>query len=196
MREGPYSFDIPADDCIPSDYDSHIERHLSKMAGQYSDEEAYRALLDDEDVLLYEVYELNRPEAEGEIRHGISIVHPGKIGDEYFMTKGHFHEVLDTAELYFTLRGKGKMVMETPEGDWAVEELVAGSVLYVPPRWAHRSVNTDPQEDLVMFFAYPGNAGHDYATIETQGFRKLVLEVNGQARIVDNPRWAPKAGPA
>jgi glucose-6-phosphate isomerase len=104
------------------------------------------------------------------------------------MTKGHFHTVLDTAEVYYTLRGHGLMVMETPEGDSAVEELKPGSVLYVPPRWAHRSVNTGT-EDLVMFFVYPGNAGHDYGTIEQQGFRKVVVERNGQPQVVDNPRW-------
>ena len=81
------------------------------------------------------------------------------------------------------------MVMETPEGEWAVEPLRPNSVLYVPPRWAHRSVNTSPNEDLVTFFVYPGNAGHDYGTIETQGFRKLVVERNGVPVIVDNPRW-------
>jgi glucose-6-phosphate isomerase len=41
----------------------------------------------------------------------------------------------------------------------------------------------------VTFFVYPGNAGHDYGTIETQGFRKLALEVNSQLKIEDNPRW-------
>jgi len=50
-------------------------------------------------------------------------------------------------------------------------------------------VNTSPTEDLVTFFVYPGNAGHDYGTIETQGFRKLVVERNGVPVIVDNPRW-------
>ena len=107
------------------------------------------------------------------------------------MTKGHFHTVLDTAEVYYTLSGQGYMVMETPEGETDVQELKAGSVLYVPPRWAHRSVNTSTDEDLVMFFIYPGNAGHDYGTIETQGFRKLVVEKDGKPAIVDNPRWNP-----
>ena len=74
------------------------------------------------------------------------------------MTKGHYHTVLETAEIYYTLKGQGYMVMETPEGDWAVEKLKPGSVLYVPPRWAHRSVNIGKEEDLVMFFAYPGDA--------------------------------------
>ena len=194
MRNAPFSFDIAAPTFIPSEYDNHIKRNLSKMAGQYSDKTAYDKLLQTEDVLLYEVYELKRPELTGELLHGISIVHPGKVGNEFFMTKGHYHTVLDTAEIYYTLGGEGYMVMETPEGDWAVEKLVAGSVLYVPPRWAHRSVNIGSEEDLVMFFAYPGNAGHDYGTIETQGFRKLVMDIDGETEIVDNPRWSPPEG--
>jgi glucose-6-phosphate isomerase len=107
------------------------------------------------------------------------------------MTKGHFHTVLDTAEVYYCLKGAGYMVMETPDGEWAVEQLGPNTVLYVPPCWAHRSVNTSPNEDLVTFFVYPGNSGHDYGSIETQGFRKLVLERNGAPDIVDNPRWLP-----
>lgn len=170
-------------------FDNHIIRQLSSMKGQFADNQAYTAQLEKEDLVLYEVYDIQRPEKAGELLHGISIVHPGKVGDEYYMTKGHFHTVLETAEIYHCLKGEGVMVMETPEGDWSVEELRTGTILYVPPRWAHRSVNTGSQEDLVTFFVYPGDAGHDYGTIETQGFRKLMFEVNGQPQIVDNPRW-------
>lgn len=191
MTDIPIPFDLQAPGYVPSRYDNHIQRHLSKMAGQYLDQQAYQELLAEEDKLLYEVYELHRPEEAGELLHGISIVHPGQVGDEYYMTKGHFHTVLDTGEIYYILSGQGYMVMETPEGEWAVEKLVPGRVLYVLPRWAHRSVNTSLEEDLVMFFVYPGNAGHDYGTIESQGFRKLVVERAGQPAIVDNPRWAP-----
>jgi glucose-6-phosphate isomerase len=42
-----------------------------------------------------------------------------------------------------------------------------------------------------MFFIYPANAGHDYGTIEQQGFRKLVLERDSRVQIIDNPRWRP-----
>ncbi len=194
MKTEPFSFSLAGENFIPEAYDNHILRKLSNMKGQYSDQAAYDEQLAAEDVLLYEVYEIKRPEIEGEILHGISIVHPGKVGDEYYMTKGHFHTVLATAEIYYTLRGHGYMVMETPEGDWAVEELAAGRVLYVPPRWAHRSINVSTDEDLVMFFAYPGNAGHDYGTIETQGFRKLVLDKGKGPEITDNPRWSPSEG--
>jgi len=187
----PFTFDISIQDAVLSSYDSHIVRRLSAMRGQFLDADAYERMLAAGDTLLYEVYEIKRPEVAGELMHGLSVVHPGKVGDEFYMTKGHFHTVLDTAEVYYCLKGEGMMVMETPEGDWAVEPLRPHTVLYVPPRWAHRSVNTSPTDDLVMFFVYPGNAGHDYGTIETQGFRKLVVERNGRPAIIDNPRWLP-----
>ena len=70
----------------------------------------------------------------------------------------------------------------------AVEEFYPGRVVYVTPQWAHRSINTGG-EDLVTFFVYPGNAGHDYATIDANGFRKRLLEENGSLTIVDNLEW-------
>jgi glucose-6-phosphate isomerase len=190
MKQRPFTFSISVPDESLSEYDNHIVRHLSAMEGQYLDAQAFQAMLSD-DPVLYEVYEIKRPELAGELMNGLTIVHPGKVGEEYFMTKGHFHTVLDTAEVYYCLKGDGAMVMETPEGEWSVEELHPGRVLYVPPRWAHRSVNMDPREDLVMFFIYPANAGHDYGTIQQQGFRKLVLERDSRMQIVDNPRWWP-----
>ena len=195
MKTIPFSFNLTGPDFIPSEYDNHIQRYLSKMEGQYLDTSAYNQLLAEEDRLLYQVYEIRRPEIEGELLHGVSILHPGKIGDEYHMTKGHFHNVKETGEVYYCLSGNGYVVMETPEGESAVDELYPGRVLYVLPRWAHRSVNTNLNEDLVTFFIYPGNAGHDYGTIEKQGFRKLIVDENGTPTIIDNPRWqAPNPG--
>lgn len=167
----------------------HIVRRLSALRGAYADASAYEAALSRCDVVVYEVRQFRRPVAEGELASGLSILHPGRVGDEYFMTKGHFHARLATAEVYYCLRGQGFMVMENPEGDWAVEALCPGRVLHVPPRWAHRSVNASPDEDLVTFYVYPADAGHDYATIEEQGFRKLVVERQGQPSVIDNPRW-------
>ena len=190
MSDLPFTFTLPMPDVIPSRVDNHIRRNLSALKGQFLDQEAYQKMLAENDRLIYEVYEIHRPEVAGEILMGISIVHPGKVGREFFMTKGHFHTVIATAEVYYCLRGEGYMVMETPEGETSVEALAPGKVLYVPPCWAHRSVCTSRQEDLVTFFAYPGNAGHDYGTIERQGFRKLVIEGQLGIEIVDNPRWA------
>lgn len=185
----PFRFTIPIPSAVPSRIDNHIERRLSAMKGQFCDTQAYEAMLAKEDLLLYEVYEIKRPEEAGELLMGISVVHPGKVGSEFFMTKGHYHTILDTAETYYVLKGEGFMVMETPEGKYAVEPLSPGQVLYVPPRWAHRSVCTSRREDLVTFFVYPGNAGHDYGTIEQKGFHKLIIEGPDGIEITDNPRW-------
>lgn len=185
----PFRFSISLPTALLSRCDNHIERRLSQLKGQFYNAQAFEAMLEKEDRLIYEVFEIRRPEVAGEMLMGLSVVHPGKVGDEFFMTKGHYHSVLDTAEIYYVLKGEGLMVMETPEGDCAVEPLSAGQVLYVPPRWAHRSVCTSRQEDLVTFFVYPGNAGHNYVTIENKGFRKLVLDSATGIEIIDNPRW-------
>ncbi len=189
MLDLPFTFTLPTPKVIPSRADNHIERRLSAMQGQFLDQSAYDSMLASEDRLIYEVYEIKRPEVQGEMLMGISIVHPGRVGKEFFMTKGHFHSVLETAEIYYGLRGEGYMVMENPEGDGSVEPILPGTVLYVPPRWAHRSVCTSRLEDLVTFFVYPAHAGHDYGTIERRGFRKLVIEGSSGPEIVDNPRW-------
>jgi glucose-6-phosphate isomerase len=188
MIDLPFTFTLPMPKVIPSIVDNHLERRLSALRGQFLDQDSYAKMIAGEDQLIYEVYEIKRPEVVGELLMGISIVHPGKVGKEFFMTKGHFHSVLETSEVYYCLRGEGYMVMETPEGATSVKALAPGEVLYVPPRWAHRSVCTSRLEDLVTFFTYPGNAGHDYGTIERQGFRKLVVEGINGPEIVDNPR--------
>jgi glucose-6-phosphate isomerase len=194
MLDHPFAFPVALPGGIPAHFNGHLVRRLSNMEGQYADEASCRQLIAAADPVVYEVYEIRRPQTAGELLLGTSIIHPGKVGAEYFMTKGHFHAVLETAEVYYGLQGEGVMVMETPEGDWAIEALRPGCVLYVPPRWAHRSVNTGTGTDLVTLFVYPAHAGHDYGTVARQGFRKLVLERDGHPAILDNPRWRQEPG--
>ncbi len=189
MSNLPMFFELMNPHFIPSCVDNHIIRRLSSLQGQFFDSKSFNDNVSDDDAVVYEVYEIKRPEETGEMLMGVSIVHPGKVGQEFFMTKGHYHQLLNTAEVYYCLKGEGFMVMENPEGESAVESLLPGRVLYVPPRWAHRSVCTSRQDDLITFFIYPANAGHDYSTIEKEGFRKLVIEKNNAIEIIDNPKW-------
>ena len=191
MVDCPFTFQVLGTERIPSRYDNHITRNLSELKGQFHDQAAYHQLLDKADVILYEVFEIQRPEVPGELLFGVTMIHPGKVGDEFFMTKVHFHSEIETSELYYCLKGRGVLVMETLEGDWSIEEFYPGSLTFVPPRWAHRSVNTSLEDDLILFFAYPAHAGHDYKSIEEQGFRKLIFDSGGTYEIVDNPRWLP-----
>ena len=104
------------------------------------------------------------------------------------MTKGHFHTILETAEVYWTMSGEGYMVMENPEGDTLEERLTPGQAVYVPRSYAHRTVNTG-KEPLVLFYVFQADAGHDYGTIETKGYHKLIVEKDGAPAVVDNPKW-------
>lgn len=166
-----------------------LRRHLSNLRGIFADADAYEAELAKGDRLVYEFYDMGVPEKESEIAYGTSITYPGRVGSEYHMTKGHFHTVLDTAEVYYCLSGQGFMMMESPEGDVQCEELRPGLSVYVPGRYAHRSINTSDSEPLITFFAFPGHAGHDYGTIETKGMRKIVVDRDGTPTMVDNPHW-------
>ncbi len=165
------------------------KRYLSNMHDMYADEEALREMIDKNDEMVYEFHEIGAPETPGDLAFGCSITYPGKVGNEYFMTKGHFHTILETGEIYLTLRGHGYMLLENPEGDWSAQELTPGKMVYVPQRYAHRSINVGTSDPLVTFFCFRGDAGHDYGTIETKGYRKLLVEVDGQPQIVDNPKW-------
>lgn len=171
-----------------SDTKPSLKRHLSQMKGMYADDVAYEELMSNGDPLLYEFYDLAVPEKEGNLAFGTSIVYPGKVGNEYHMTKGHFHTILDTSEVYYCIGGKGMMLMENPEGDVVAEEFTPGRAVYVPGRYAHRSINTGT-EPLITFYVFRADAGHDYGSIEEKGFRKNVIEQDGLPVIVDNPKW-------
>jgi glucose-6-phosphate isomerase len=165
------------------------KRLLSNMIGMFQDEAAVEEILKKQDPLIYEFYELKIPNQESDLLFGTSITYPGKIGNEYYMTKGHFHEILETAEVYYTLSGEGYMLMETPEGEWKAEALSGGKALYVPPRWAHRTINTGTKP-LVTFFTFRADAGHDYGTIEQKGYRRIMVEGNdGKSQLIENAKW-------
>ncbi len=164
------------------------KRYLSQMKGMYHDEGSLQKQLEVEDTLVYEFYELDMPEHAGDLAFGTSIIYPGKVGDEYYMTKGHFHAILNTAEVYFCLQGQGLLLMENTDGEWCVEEMAPGNAVYVSKGYAHRTINIG-HEPLVFFWAFRADAGHDYGTIETNGFRKLVVEQAGAPVLIDNPNW-------
>lgn len=172
-----------------TDYDTHIERYLSKLIDMFVDSVTAKALLKKNgETLIYEVYEKDIPEVNGEIRYCSSVTYPGKIGDEYFMTKGHFHKRPDTAELYYCIRGRGYMLMEKRDGEYALGEMYPGSAVYVPGDYAHRSINIG-DEPLISLPVYPGDAGHVYRSIEDSGFKHIVVERNSKAVVIENPKY-------
>ena len=159
------------------------ERRLSDMADMYLEDGGR-----EDDPLIYRVYGIPVPATTGNVLSSTTVIEAGTIGREYFMTKGHFHEVRDRAEIYVGLAGEGRLVMATEDCVHAVEPMRRGTVNYVPGGWAHRSVNVG-DEPLVFFAAYVGDAGHDYATIEAEGFPVLIVKGDEGPEVVANPHY-------
>lgn len=160
-----------------------IRRNASVMRGYYADEQALEHLIaEQDDPLHYETLEFPVPEEYGQVKFCISKLYPGVVGDEYFMTKGHYHAVLEAGESYLCLTGRGLMMMKTSDGTCRWEEFVPGRLVYVPPYWAHRSINTG-DEPLTSLCMYPGDAGHNYGDIQTSGFPKRVFRRGNQVVV-------------
>lgn len=149
-------------------------RRLSAMAGAWADQDAVaRLLAAGQDPVIYAGYDADVPQQAGHLPFRTTIISPGTVGAEYYMTKGH-HHFRDTAEVYVGMSGAGLMIMETRDGEFASVALDPGASVYVPPGWAHRTVNTGTGP-LSFLATYPGDAGHDYAAIERTGFSRRVF---------------------
>lgn len=153
------------------------------MPGAYVDAAAARRLINDSgDPVIYRAFDAPVPEERDHLVYRTTIISPGRVGAEYFMTKGHHHE-RDSAEFYLGMAGEGLMVLQDRTGDLRVEKLLPAVSVYVPPGWAHRTVNTG-EEDLVFLAVYLGDAGHDYASIERDGFTARVLATGDGPEVV------------
>lgn len=186
MKPFPMNLDFKTGALTPNDR-TNIRR-LSDMKGMFLDSETERRILEKENPLIYSFSEKVLPEENGHLQIATTIIHPGKIGDEYHMTKGHYHRRPDTSEMYLGLEGEGCLLMQTVEGDFESIDIRPGTVAYIPPFWGHRMVNTG-KTPYIFFAVYPGDAGHNYGDIEKTGFVKILVERKGKPLLIDNPRW-------
>lgn len=174
----PFAVDYDLAAGVMKNPKAHLVRRISDMRGHYRDAEAFDALVMDGDPVHYEVFETPVPHEDGHLMYCISDLRPGCVGDECFMTKGHYHTRMNTGEIYLALRGRGYMMMKTTDGQCRYEEFAPGRMVYVPPYWGHRSINTG-DEPLVSFCVYPADAGHNYGDIEREGFPQRVFRRGG-----------------
>ncbi len=179
----PFAQQFDLAEGVMVDPQEHIVRRASDMRGYYADDGALEALIEAQhDPPHYETFESRVPEEYGQVKYCISKLYPGTVGEECFMTKGHYHAVPATSEVYLCLRGQGLMMMKTADGRCHWEDFVPGRLVYAPSYWAHRSVNTG-EEPLISLCLYPGDAGHNYGDIRTEGFPRRVLRRSGQIVI-------------
>lgn len=167
-----------------------IERRLSDMPAYYQDQDAV-AQRSADNPLIYRFWEIENHDAPRGLSVGITTIFPGTIGREFFMTKGHFHSN-DGDEIYLTLRGQGKLLLFTRDGDVQTLDMLPGSLCYIPTAYAHRTVNTGSEEFTFAAF-WPPDIHHDYETIVRSGFPQLVLQGENGAEIARNPKFSENA---
>ncbi|MDX2185314.1 MAG: glucose-6-phosphate isomerase family protein [Opitutaceae bacterium] len=159
---------------------SRVERRLADLRGCFADTTAFEAAVAQGNPLVYSVAAVEPGSGEGDLHYGLGVLMPGRIGREYWMTKGHLHAWRPAAEFYIGLSGKGVMLLEDEAGGEArMVPLEPNSVVYVPGHVAHRTMNTG-DSPLAYLGVYPARAGHDYAVIAERNFRHLVVEAAGR----------------
>ncbi len=161
----------------------HNIKILSGLKGIFKDTHAFEAM--DGKQVVYEV-EAYMPVAEGTpggLFFGVSTIFPGKVGNEYFMTRGHFHSISDRAEFYWGLQGKGMLILMDRDRNTWTEEICPGSLHYISAHIAHRLANTG-DEKLVVGACWPSDAGHDYEEIRVNGFSARLVEVDREPVLI------------
>ena len=163
-------------------------RRLSDLRGMFGDGAAEAAMADD-DPLVYRVYDAHdTPQVEGQLLFSTTVIEPGRVGDEFFMTRGHYHAKSDRAEVYYGLEGEGFLLLQTRDGQVDAQRITPGAAAYVPPHWGHRTVNTGATP-FVFLAVFPADAGYDYGSIREHGFAARILAGDDGPRVAPNPTF-------
>ena len=169
----------------------HYSKTFNELEGMYENEQEFKKMLPKwENQVVYEVWEHRASKNKGDLVFGTSVMKPGRVGDEFFLTRGHLHQKAYCAETYFCLRGIGVLLMESPDGEIKALKLDKGQLVYVPPFWFHRSVNIGDSE-LVTLFTYNSDAGQNYEILKKRGgMRKRVVQKNRNSwTLVTNKQY-------
>ena len=163
----------------------HQVRLLKDIKGIFADQDALREM--DNETMVYSVQSW-LPVIEGTpggLFFGATTLMPGKVGQEYFMTKGHYHAQSDRSEFYWGVQGKGMLILMDRNGHTWAEEVYPGSLHYIGSEIAHRLANTG-SENFIVGACWPSDAGHDYETIAGSGFSARLLEKEGKPILFES----------
>ena len=170
------------------------KKYFRELAGIYADEAAFDRLEETfGNSVAYRVDEARFSDRGSDLITGTSVLEPGKVGREFFMTRGHLHQRADRPETYYCLAGHGVLLLESLAGEVKAMEMRPGSLVYVPPFWIHRSVNVG-EAVFGTLFSYPADAGQNFEIVrQAKGFRQLVVSAGDQGwQLIPNPRYQPR----
>jgi glucose-6-phosphate isomerase len=163
------------------------QRVLNDISSIFLDQEALNSIPPETPVYKVQAWLPVADGTPGGLFFGTSTIMPGKVGKEYFMTKGHFHSHSDRAEFYWGIQGNGMLIlMDRDRNTWA-EEVYAGSLHYIGGEIAHRLANIG-SDNLIVGACWPSDAGHDYEEIARNGFSARLIEIEGNPVLVESKK--------
>lgn len=124
----------------------------------------------------------------------ITVLNPGKNGQEYNKTYGHFH-TYQGIEIYNCLYGQGILIMQRNDEEGEAKEfkvvtLSAGKQVAIPAGFGHSLVNVGKGYLVVLDNAPNFPAAHNYEPVkEKQGFAYYVIDKKGDIAFVHNPNY-------
>jgi len=134
---------------------SHARR-LKDVVPWFSNKKAIaEALRKNKNKVIYETF----TDKFSPINLTLTVINPGTIGKEYYMTKGHIHRK-KVPEFYILLEGRGKLIIQK-QSKVKVIDLKKGEIALIPIGYAHRLINTGKKK-LKVLTIYDQESKPDY----------------------------------
>lgn len=132
------------------------------------------------------------------LRFDLTVIRPGKVGEEYVKTAGHYHPPVPGAglsypEVYQVVHGTAHYLLQRVEGEEVVDavfiEAYPGDIAVVPPRYGHVTINPT-SEVLVMANWVERNFSSVYEPLRARhGAAYYEIEKDGQGVFIRNPHY-------
>jgi glucose-6-phosphate isomerase len=160
------------------------QKTIAQLKNIFIDEDARSKMA--QDKIVYRVQALLPVEqgTEGGLFFGTTWIEPGIVGEEYFMTQGHFHKLSNRAEYYWGIKGEGAVILMDRNRNCRAELMHPGSLHYIPAHTAHRVANTGNTQ-LVFSACWPADAGYDYDEIIQHGFSARLFNKNEKPELIN-----------
>ena len=120
-----------------------------------------------------------------------TILPPGKHGQEYNKTFGHYHPDGAPNETYQVIYGEGLFIMQKKDlSEVCLVKVKTGDEVVITPVWGHALINTGSLPVITFDDWRIGHTPADYSAIEQlHGMAYYLIDEAGQPKVAANPHY-------